>query len=368
MKTSKIPGLGRFGLFIDDVDLNTISDDEWMEIGRLHMQSLVTIIRGTNITPDRQSELLLKFGEPRHGQRVTLTKKYLERYGKDFQWVIEQVKSDSNLIDEDDKKIMRSLANQAVITKTGYMVAKVAGGYDENGLPKGMFAEGELEWHSNESGTLTFCPGIGLLGTEGVVGSATGFVTTTDWYEKQSEGFRSELDEMVILHRYQPGRIAPGVNQVHDDILYTNMCPVADTEVPLVIQSPGGIKGLHYTVPTLWQVKGMSREESLKLFERMNKEIFVGEYIYDHWYKNTGDFLLFDNSITMHRRLGNTDGRMCHRGTFDYTNLQDGPYQPFYQKKYQKQYNKEIREVMKLIGNTTFKLPKRSLTDFVPFL
>ena len=34
MKISKIPGLGRFGIFIDDVDFNHLTDEEWLEIGK----------------------------------------------------------------------------------------------------------------------------------------------------------------------------------------------------------------------------------------------------------------------------------------------------------------------------------------------
>ena len=43
MKITKIPGLGRFGVFVDDIDLFSISNEEWIEIGQLHMKSLVTI-------------------------------------------------------------------------------------------------------------------------------------------------------------------------------------------------------------------------------------------------------------------------------------------------------------------------------------
>ena len=43
MKISKIPGLGRFGTYIDNVDFNHLSDEEWLEIGKIHMQSLVII-------------------------------------------------------------------------------------------------------------------------------------------------------------------------------------------------------------------------------------------------------------------------------------------------------------------------------------
>lgn len=59
MKITKIPGLGRFGHFIDDVDLSTISDEEWNEIGQLHLKGLVTIIRGNDINHHRYNDLIV---------------------------------------------------------------------------------------------------------------------------------------------------------------------------------------------------------------------------------------------------------------------------------------------------------------------
>jgi len=49
MKVSKIPGLGRFGIFIDDVDFDHLTDEEWLEIGKMHLDNFVTIIRNTNL-------------------------------------------------------------------------------------------------------------------------------------------------------------------------------------------------------------------------------------------------------------------------------------------------------------------------------
>jgi hypothetical protein len=58
MKISKIPGLGRFGIFIDDVDFDHMTDEEWMEIGRLHLNSLVTIVRNASLTPTKYQQLM----------------------------------------------------------------------------------------------------------------------------------------------------------------------------------------------------------------------------------------------------------------------------------------------------------------------
>ena len=62
MKISKIPGLGRFGIFVDDVDFATLTDEEWMEIGQLHLQNFVTIIRNCNLHWQDQLDWCQKWG------------------------------------------------------------------------------------------------------------------------------------------------------------------------------------------------------------------------------------------------------------------------------------------------------------------
>ena len=206
----------------------------------------------------------------------------------------------------------------------------------KNGKRMGIFAEGELLWHSNESGDICFTPGIALLGVKGTTRSATGFMTTTDYYEGVSESFRSELDEMILIHNFTPGKINPGLNDMQDNLMYKNMCPFPDTEIPLVIQSPGGIKGLHYSFNTVTGIKGMSDQDAELVLSEIRKGL--EPYAYDHWYKEDGDLLLFDNSIVQHRRLGAISDRLCYRYAYDYTNIQPEPYRPYFQKSFHREY------------------------------
>jgi alpha-ketoglutarate-dependent taurine dioxygenase len=364
MKISKIPGLGRFGIYIDNVDFNSITNEEWMEIGKLHLQNLVTIIRNTNLTKEQQVKFTEMFGERRYGAKNY----FINKYKRSWEFIIASALDDSDLLSTMDKITIKSLIAAQEKTDNGTDITRVSGGYDANGYPKGFFAEGELLWHSNESGTLTFSPGVSLFAVQNVVGSATGFMTTPDYYESVSESFRSELDEMILIHRFSPGKINPGLNEAHDSIMHINMCPFDGKEIPMVITSPGGIKGLHYSVNTVYAVKGASKKESDSILKKVTKELFVEKYIYDHWYKNNGDLLLFDNSITLHRRLGNIKDRLCYRIQHDYTNLQDDVWYPYSQKDIADQYAKEIRNFVKTTGIKNFKLPPKKLLDYVPFL
>lgn len=357
MKVSKIPGLGRFGVFIDDVDFDHITDEEWMEIGQLHVNSLVTILRNVNLTPEKYQKYMFKWGTERNVHRYTISSKYSTSLDILMARV---VNGDTQGIDPDDVRWMQTLLGFMVFknhTEVVPALVKVTGRRNDQGQAEGMFAEGELLWHSNESGNLTFTPGVSLLAKEGVVGSATGFLTTTDWYEQQSESFRSELDDMIILHKFTPGKINPGLRPEQDFMMYKNMCPVDNVLIPLVIQSPAGIKGLHYTVNTIDQIQGMSATESQKLFERINKELFVDEFIYDHWYQNDNDLCLFDNSITLHRRLGGITNRLCYRIQYDYSNLIDHPYIPYFQESFAEEYKSLIRQMIKVLGIKDFKIP-----------
>jgi alpha-ketoglutarate-dependent taurine dioxygenase len=355
MKVSKIPGCGRFGIFIDDINFESLTHDEWLEIGNLHLNNFVTIIRDCNLDWKKQPEWLMQWGDTRYGIRYNILKKYPT---KTWSEVVKLAISGSTEIEEIDRIRLKNIARmQEIDPITGRHVMRVSGKKDEDGHPLGMFAEGELLWHSNESGTLTFTPGVALLSGQGMVGSSTGFLTTVDYYENVSNSFRSELDDMILIHKFTPGRINPGLRMEQDEVMHANMCPTDGTEIPMIIKSPGGYLGLHYSVNTVDSIKGMNKQESERVFEEINKGLFVDEYIYDHWYQGNGDFCLFDNSITLHRRLGSTENRLAYRVQHDYSNLQDDFWQPYLQEDYARKYEEEIVDFVTTAGIKDFKLP-----------
>jgi alpha-ketoglutarate-dependent taurine dioxygenase len=135
------------------------------------------------------------------------------------------------------------------------------------------------------------------------------------------------------------------------------MCPEDGSEIPMVITSPGGIRGLHYSINTVDHIKGMTQEESQKIFDRINKELFTGEFIYDHWYQNNNDLCLFDNSITLHRRLGGITNRMCYRIQYDFDAILDQPFDPYSMDPYRTMYHMQIADVVSTLNKKQYKLP-----------
>tara|TARA_B100000941_G_scaffold219414_1_gene162081 strand:- start:335 stop:1378 length:1044 start_codon:yes stop_codon:yes gene_type:complete len=331
-RITDIPELEGYGVFVDDLDFKHVTLNEWMDLGKLYMNKLVMIIRKTKLKKKKVfHKVLSKWGEHRQNYAAIT-------FGK-FPWAkgnIHEILASPD-VPADEKEYIKEFKRIGGLTREDGNILRVTG-KKINGYHTGLFDHGELLWHSNECGDLAFTPGVALLGQHGMTKSATGVMVTAPYYNSISDSMRSELDEMVLIHNFVDGKInANGEN----NIVYKNMCPEPDTEIPLVIQSPAGIKGLHYSFNT---VTGSNND---RLLAEVKKGI--EKYVYDYWWENDDDLMIFDNSITQHRRLGDTTDRLCLRYQFDYTYLHDGLYQPYLQEPFITRYTDRVTNFYKLL-------------------
>ena len=331
-RITDIPNLEGYGVFVDGIDFKHLTREEWIDLGKLHLKKLVMVIRKSGLKNKKVFyRVLKKWGEHRQNYAAIVFSKYPWAEGQ-----VEKLLSSSE-VSQEDKEYIKEFKRIGGHNRQEGNILRVTG-KKINGYRTGLFAHGELLWHSNECGDLAFTPGVALLGQHGMTKSATGFMVTTPYYYSVSDSIRSELDEMVLTHNFVEGKInANGEN----NIVYKNMCPFPNTEIPMVIQSPAGIKGLHYSFNT---VTGSNND-------RLLAEVRKGleKYTYDYWWENDDDLLIFDNTIVQHRRLGETADRLCLRYQFDYTYLQDDLYQPYLQEPYITRYTERVQKFHKLL-------------------
>jgi len=332
IRITDIPNLEGYGVFVDGIDFKHLTREEWIDLGKLHLKKLVMVIRKSGLKNKKVFyRVLKKWGEHRQNYAAIVFSKYPWAEGQ-----VEKLLSSSE-VSQEDKEYIKEFKRIGGHNRQEGNILRVTG-KKINGYRTGLFAHGELLWHSNECGDLAFTPGVALLGQHGMTKSATGFMVTTPYYYSVSDSIRSELDEMVLTHNFVEGKInANGEN----NIVYKNMCPFPNTEIPMVIQSPAGVKGLHYSFNT---VTGSNND-------RLLAEVRKGleKYTYDYWWENDDDLLIFDNTIVQHRRLGDTTDRLCLRYQFDYTYLQDNLYQPYLQEPYITRYTERVQKFHKLL-------------------
>ena len=332
IRITDIPNLEGYGVFVDGIDFKHLTREEWIDLGKLHLKKLVMVIRKSGLKNKKVFyRVLKKWGEHRQNYAAIVFSKYPWAEGQ-----VEKLLSSSE-VSQEDKEYIKEFKRIGGHNRQEGNILRVTG-KKINGYRTGLFAHGELLWHSNECGDLAFTPGVALLGQHGMTKSATGFMVTTPYYYSLSDSIRSELDEMVLVHNFQDGKInVEGEN----NLLYKNMCPEPDTEIPLVIQSPAGIKGLHFPYNT---VTGSNNDKLLAEVKRG-----LEKYTYDYWWENDDDLLIFDNTIVQHRRLGDTTDRLCLRYQFDYTYLHEGLYQPYLQEPYITRYTERVQKFHKLL-------------------
>ena len=110
MKVTKFP-VGNYGIIIDNLDVNNMSAEEWREVGKLHLENLVTVVRGSNCDVDTFSNLIHQWGPEFWGLKYSLLKKY----NLDWNMFQSAVLADLPIIEDVDKDILDILYKASII-------------------------------------------------------------------------------------------------------------------------------------------------------------------------------------------------------------------------------------------------------------
>lgn len=335
MKLTPIPNFSNLGVYVDGLDFQNLSVDEWVDLKtQLYSKYLLIIFRNTNLS---LIDYTSRIGQ--WGKQSSALKHFLRKYDipvGELPAILNDLRkvASSDISMEDYDTMCMLIRKRDILSDQDAVVIKLIGNSDaEYDTHKSVMLNGELAWHQDESMDVAFSEAIALFGNRSMTNSATGFLTTNPWYENQTETFRSELDDMIATHTYQPTMFNKNLDPIEERVIE---CSTGfDSNLPLIINTAAGFKGLHYSPSTITGIVGMSDAESKSLFKYINKTLFVDEYIHDHWYQQDNDLLIFDNSITMHRRLGTTLGRIAYRSPFYFRNpVADRYFQQEYQEKY----------------------------------
>lgn len=332
MKLTPIPNFAGLGVYVDDVKLEVMTDSELVEIKNyLYSKYLLVIFRNINLDLNRYVEIIGRvWGDTSIGLK-SFCRKYNLQASDLYKVHDPAFIAEKNINATDLQRLQVVIDKMPKHVHQGLVAVKLVG---ETEKKAERFLEGDIGWHCDESMEFTFCDSIALYGNQSMVNSATGFVTTAKWYEDQTESFRSELNDMIATFEFNEKYFNENLNDDERIIIRDNIG--YDNRIPLVVTARGGFTGIRCPWDSFAGIEGMPNKEFEIFKKRLMREIMVEENIYDHWYQQDNDLLLFDNAISIHRRIGGTFNRIAYRIPFYYKNPVSDRYKthPEFNEKY----------------------------------
>lgn len=272
------------GLEVYDIDLN--SDEEITELGRMVAAQNIVFI-DQQITPNRLHSIMTSWGD----------------YSKS---IVHEYISKHKLTGRHWRQVTASLGytTKHVDKEISDAVTLVTFNHDSKGKPGGLFTHGELDWHQDQ-GSIDDSPrNIGLMSINDSINSQTQFLCTHDAYESMNSDMKSTIKELYVKHKWVPGQMAPGLNDLQQQIARYNQVVLDGTETRLYSESVTGLPGIKFPPHSFDGFVGMSVDESQKLYDELKRIIMKEKWVYTQNWQD-GQIVFMDQEITLHCRPTN---------------------------------------------------------------
>jgi len=274
------------GVEVYDIDWNC--KEEIKELGRLCSAHCIVFVN-ENVPLETLYGTMMEWGDPSRAfiHDAVISKKLQGRH-----W----------------RELLLNLGwiNREIDTNFKGAVSLVSYKTDEKNRPKGIFQNGELDWHSDQ---FAFDDGqriIGLKSESSTENSQTQFLCTHDAYESLSSDMQSMVKELMVRHKWVDNVVAPGLNSGQTMLIHYGSVPIDGMETKLYRETCTGLPGMKVQDHAFDGFVGMSIEESNKIMKEINKVVYKDEYIYtQNWVD--GQLVFMDQEITLHRRPTNVE-------------------------------------------------------------
>ncbi len=297
---TSLSGAPHRGIRLTDVDLEALSDEQCLDIGRLLARHLIVVVPEAHVSKERFWSICTKIGQI-HGT----ARDYAPSYSSDS---------------ESEELFGYFYKRGGELHLPGLM--RVSGIRDEAGHATGMFAQGELGWHTNHAGQRHPFPNVGLHGVQGTEGTFTDILECVSPFEALDDEWKARVRNVKVRYRWRPHAVTAGGTDAQDEQFRFNQVTEGEGNT-LVRASPGGLEGLHFSEHLIDRFEGHSEAEQAEICAHVHRAIHHDAYKYRHRWRD-GDVVFFDQTVCLHRRVGDTSRRLIHRIAFGFDKLLEG--------------------------------------------
>ncbi|MDB4347988.1 TauD/TfdA family dioxygenase [bacterium] len=196
----------------------------------------------------------------------------------------------------------------------------------KDGEKTGIFADKELDWHSNGNGRpsgVECC--VGLYCVKPGKDSVTSFCDTRKAYDDLNPAMKIELENIKCLFKFENNTFYELDEDDKELVMFENRGEyVKGTIKPLVYKHPfDGKKGLYFTFHYIQKMYRVKPERAKFLKECLMDHVFQDKYIYHHDDWQPGDLIFMDQFHSIHKRNAVEGDRFMYRTTLDYAHVYD---------------------------------------------
>jgi len=196
----------------------------------------------------------------------------------------------------------------------------------KDGEKTGIFADKELDWHSNGNGRpsgVECC--VGLYCVRPGKDSVTSFCDTRKAYDDLNPAMKIELENIKCLFKFENNTFYELDEDDKELVMFENRGEyVKGTIKPLVYKHPfDSKKGLYFTFHYIQKMYRVKPERAKFLKEYLMDHVFQDKYIYHHDDWQPGDLIFMDQFHSIHKRNAVEGDRFMYRTTLDYAHVYD---------------------------------------------
>jgi taurine dioxygenase len=266
-------------IFIDE-DINTLTKQEILEVGRLTTTNMVVVFKNQQLTDRQEINFCKTIGN--------------------CQYVV------NPFLPKDGQRFAPIAVNEHIL--------RVTGEKNDKGEP-GLFGHVDaLDWHANQCSNKDRNPLIWLYGVRGTAESRTSWLNNIESYKDLDEDFKALLKTKKIYCGFETGRYTPSTvfkEHIHNDVLFD-----------LVMTNQAGQTGLYFPFLQTFGMADTSEEEYQYIWNKLKNHVLQEKYMYHHdW--NDGDVVISEQWLSIHKRwkFDQMEKRLLHRIAFDYNKI-----------------------------------------------
>jgi alpha-ketoglutarate-dependent taurine dioxygenase len=266
-----------------EMDFSTASNDEMRELGQQIHKDIVVLVRNNDMSDQEVVDVCRHFGNLQTPQQYYTHKDHPE-------------------------------------------ILKVTNRRDINGNKAGVFADKELDWHSNGNGrdSQAECC-IGLYCVQNGINSITSFANSVQAYDDLPIDVRELVNDIDGLFKFENNTFYD-LDEGDGELDTFRQHPSFKDGVvkPIVYRHPWTDDvGLYYVwhfIRKMWRRSGkdFSPAEERDLGDFLQQHVTQEKYVYHHDTWRPGDFIFMDQFNSMHKRNEVEGDRLMYRLCFDY--------------------------------------------------